>query len=216
MSEDRRADSFGGAFWDEKFADADYVYGRGPNLFLAEQAHRLPKAARLFLPGDGEGRNSVWLAEQGHQVRSVDLSSEGPKKARALAADRGVAIQAETGDLLDWDWPQETFDGIAAFYLHLPPDARQVIHRRMLDALRSGGLILLEAFTPDQLAYKRRYGSGGPGDADLLYRAETLRADFAEAEPLLLEERIVELDEGALHKGPAAVVRAVFRKPEAG
>ena len=83
----------------------------------------------------------------------------------------------------------------------------------MLAALKPGGLIILEAFTPDQLEYKKRYGSGGPGDLSLLFTSEMLRKDFAPAEPLLLEERVVDLKEGIFHKGPGAVVRAVFRKP---
>lgn len=212
MNDERKPTPFSPEFWDERYAQEHFVYGEAPNAFLAEQAHRLPQGARVLLPADGEGRNGVWLAEQGHDVVTVDLSSEGPKKARALAARRGVSIRAETADLAHWDWPVAGFDAVGAFYFHLVPDLRPALHARMVEALKPGGLILLEAFRPEQIEYKRRYGSGGPREVEMLMTPEMLRADFAPAEPLLLEEAVVELDEGAFHSGPAAVVRAVFRK----
>jgi hypothetical protein len=86
---------------------------------------------------------------------------------------------------------------------------RPQIHAQMLAALKPGGLLIIEAFTPAQLLHS----SGGPKQVELLYAAEILRGDFAAADALELLEVEINLDEGRLHRGRAAVVQGVFRKP---
>jgi hypothetical protein len=83
----------------------------------------------------------------------------------------------------------------------------------MLNALKPGGVLLLEAFSVDQVEFKKKYHSGGPPTEEMLYSKSKLAADFAQATVLQLEELTTELNEGHRHKGLAAVVRAVFQKP---
>jgi SAM-dependent methyltransferase len=159
--------------------------------------------------GDGEGRNGVWLAQQGMRVSSVDASAEGVKKALRLALDRGVGLSAHCADVTAWDWPQGAYDALAVVFMHLPPDQRPAVHQQMAAALKPGGLLLLEAFRPEQLALT----SGGPKDAALLYSADLLRQDFADLEILELAEAVPTLDEGPFHQGPAATLQLVARRP---
>jgi len=194
--------------WDERFSGEEFVYGEHPNHFLQEQAFRLKPGMKVLVPADGYGRNGVWLAKQGLQVHTVDLSPVGVEKARKRASAAGVKMTIEQADLSRWPWPENAFDAIASIFLHLLPDVRGKIHANILRAAKPCGLVLLEAFTPAQL----QHSSGGPKQAELLYTAEMLHQDFSPAEVLLLEEREVELDEGNMHRGPAAVVRAVFQK----
>jgi SAM-dependent methyltransferase len=203
-------------FWNRMYAGEAYRYGEAPNAFLVSAAHRIPQGARVLLPGDGEGRNGVWLARQGHHVTAVDVSDTGLDKARALAARHGVAVERIVADLVSWDFPREAFDAVVAIFLHLPPQDRRVVHAAMARTLKPGGVLILQAFTPEQTKYQGPGGSGGPPVPDRLVGADDLRADFS---PLLteehLEEGVTELAEGAGHSGPGAVVSAVFRKPEA-
>lgn len=199
-------------FWDERFADKAFLYGTEPNVFLVEQAHRLTPGSRVLLPGDGEGRNGVWLAGRGMNVLSVDASAVGLAKAKALARDRGLSIKTDVADLGVWAWPSNGFDAIVSLFLHLPSTERASIHAKMIDALKPGGILILEAFRPEQLAYS----SGGPKDLSLLYTARLLKADFSAIDILLLEDALVDLDEGKLHKGPGATVRLVARKAPRG
>jgi cyclopropane fatty-acyl-phospholipid synthase-like methyltransferase len=194
--------------WDERFAQAEPVYGDAPNAFLAAQSFRFQPGMKLLVPADGYGRNGIWLAKQGFHVHTVDLSLVGVERARKAAHAEGVAITIERADLSTWAWPAEEFDGVASIFLHLPPDTRAKIHASMLRAVKPGGLIILEAFTPAQL----QHSSGGPKQIELLYTAEMLRRDFAPAEALELEEKEVRINEGHMHRGAAAVVQAVFRK----
>jgi SAM-dependent methyltransferase len=201
-----------GAFWDARYEGAAYAYGEAPNAFLASLA--LPEEGRALVPGDGEGRNGVFLAERGFAVETLDLSAEGVAKAQALAARRGVALEARQADLLAWDWPVATYGLIALIYLHLIALERRFVHAKALAALKPGGLIVLEAFTPQHLEKQAAGARGGPREAALLYSADDLREDFAAAEIELLQEAEVDLREGALHEGRSAVVRMVARRVE--
>ncbi|GAB4203799.1 MAG: class I SAM-dependent methyltransferase [Tibeticola sp.] len=193
--------------WDERFAGPEYKYGTEPNAFLREQAAlRLTAPAEVLVPGDGEGRNGVWLARQGHRVTSVDYSTVGLQKTQALAARHGVAVRTLQADLSVWAPPPGAFDAVVLIYVHLPAAFRRDAHRRLAQGLEPGGWLILEAFHPAQLAFD----SGGPKDATMLYTPAMLDADFdGLLEPVLRWDGEVELAEGLGHQGRAHVTRWV-------
>ena len=195
-------------FWNSRYAEAGFAYGTAPNAFLVSQAHCLRPGMRALAVADGEGRNGVWLAQQGLDVLSVDASEIGLRKAQALAGERNVALRTEVADLFSWKWPVACFDVVVAIFAHFPPSERARLHANMLKALVPGGVLILEAFTMQQLQYQ----SGGPRAPEMLYSADQLRVDFYGAEMLMLEETLAELDEGPYHRGPAAVVRLLARR----
>jgi len=196
-------------FWNARYGEPGFAYGTEPSAFLVSQKNLLRPGMKALAVADGEGRNGVWLAQQGLEVLSVDASEVGLRKAQQLADDRGVKIRTERVDLTAWAWPEQDFDIVAAIFVHFPPEVRARMHRRMIEALKPGGVLILEAFTPAQLGYK----SGGPPVAEMLYTADMLRIDFAGAEFLQIEECVTDLEEGKYHRGPGAVVRLVSRRP---
>jgi len=206
MTQDKWANP--GAMWDERFSQPEPVYGEAPNCYLQSQAFRLKPGMKALVPADGYGRNGIWLAKLGLQVHTVDLSPVGVERARKAALNAGVDVTMEVADLATWKWPVAEFDAVVTVFFHLPPEVRSRIHGAMLHTLKPGGIVILQAFTPAQL----QFTSGGPKQMDLLYTAVMLRKDFADAETLQLEEKEVQLNEGHMHRGPAAVVQAVFRK----
>lgn len=196
-------------FWDQRFAEPGFKYGTEPNAFLHDQAHRLSPASQVLVPGDGEGRNGVWLATQGHSVTSVDSSAVGLQKAQTLAASRGVALRTEVVDLADWQPAAASFDALILIYTHLPAAFRQTAHQRLAHGLRSGAWVVLEAFHPAQLGYS----SGGPRDVDMLYSPEQLSADFEGLiQPVLTWHGQIMLAEGPSHQGLAHVTRWVGQR----
>lgn len=200
------------SFWDARYAGPAYKYGTAPNDFLRQQAQRLAPASRVLVPGDGEGRNSVWLASQGHRVLAMDSSAVGLAKARALAAERGVAIETLHADLADWQPAPASADAVVLVFVHLPPALRRQTHQRLADALAPGGWLLLEGFHPGQLGRP----SGGPKDRAMLTDLATLRADFAgRLDEVLAWEGEVRLDEGPGHQGPGLVTRWLGRRAAA-
>jgi len=178
-----------------------------PNAYLEAQTKRLQPGARVLVPGDGYGRNGIWLAKQGFRVHTVDLSPVGVERARKAAQAAGVQMTIEQADLAAWQWPVREFDAAAAIFVHLPPAVRHLVYTSMLRALKSGGLAIVQAFTPAQL----QFSSGGPKQVEMLCTTELLREDFAGAEIFELEEKTVYLDEGHKHSGMGAVVQGVFR-----
>ena len=199
-------------FWDERYGESDYAYGKVPNQFLTEQHHRLKPGMRTLVVGDGEGRNGVWLAAQGLDVLSVDLSPVGLEKAQALATQQQVQLQTQCADLTAWDWLAATYDLVVSIYVHFAPEVRQRMHQSMLKALKPGGLLILEGFNLEQLQYQREYNSGDPKIREMLYEPEILRQDFVGSEILELTETITELREGQYHDGKASVIRLVLQK----
>jgi hypothetical protein len=196
-------------FWDQNFSAPGYKYGTQPNVFLVEQASRLQPGSRVLVPGDGEGRNGVWLAGQGCHVTSVDMSSVGLAKAERLAQEQGVVLTTEQVDLADWAPEPASFDAVVLIYVHLPPGIRARALKGLAAGVREGGWFILEAFHPSQL----NHTSGGPKDPAMLYTLEMLRsdlgADWAEA---LAWEGEVTLDEGPGHHGVGHVTRYVVQR----
>lgn len=199
-------------FWDDRYNKPGYAYGTAPNQFLLEQKHRFQAGMKTLVAGDGEGRNGVWLATQGLEVLSIDLSSIGLQKAHSLALKHQVKIQTLCADLTNWHWEENTYDLVISIYLHFSSQVRQKIHQAMLKSLKPGGLLILEGFNQQQLQYQQKYNSGGPKIPEMLYTAEMLIEDFVDGNILELTETIVELHEGQYHQGQASVIRLVLQK----
>ncbi len=198
-----------GDFWDQRYGGGDMVFGHEPNQWLQANTDLLKPGLEALMPGDGEGRNGVWLAERGLNVTSVDASPVGVEKATQLAASRGVSIKAENADLRDWDAPVGAFDLVVLAFLHVGPDDRAELHRKIALTLRPGGLLLLEGFTPDHLGY----GKGGPPVTDMMFTEDRLREDFGDLLDIeYLEALRTELPASERHGGPAAVIRLRARR----
>jgi cyclopropane fatty-acyl-phospholipid synthase-like methyltransferase len=195
-------------FWNARYAEPGFAYGAEPNAFLVSQKNRLKPGMKALAVADGEGRNGVWLAQQGLDVLSVDGSEVGLRKAQELAQNRGVSIRPELADLTTWKWPEQEFDLVVAIFIHFMPEFRARMHAKMLRALKPDGVLIMEAFTPKQLEYK----TGGPPVKEMLYTADMLRADFKAGEILHLEEILTGLNEGPYHRGTAAVVRLMVKR----
>lgn len=200
-------------FWNEKFGGDEYRYGTEPNAFLKARAVAVfPEGGRVVCLGDGEGRNSVWLATQGYEVVAVDPSEVGLEKTRRLAEDRGVAVETVHGTAQEFarGYDGAGFDGVVLIYLHAPLAVRPEIHKVAQGLLAPGGVVLLEGFTPAQRELGRT--SGGPGDVAMLFTAEMLREDFDGLSIEELDEVETRLDEGPGHRGVANVVRMIGRR----
>ena len=170
------------AMWDERYAGADFAYGETANAYLKSQRARLSPGMRALVPGDGEGRNGVWLAEQGLIVDTLDLSAHGVAKARRLAAARGVALNAVQADALRWDWPREAYDVVALIFLHLAADERRALHAKVLGALKPGGLRHSRSVPArTDRARRRRARAAARATRGCSIASRTLRADFAGA-----------------------------------
>ena len=196
------------SMWDQRFSEPSYVYGTEPNAFLKNSAKMIPPGKVLCL-ADGEGRNGVYLAQQGFSVTSLDASSVGLNKAIKLAAKRSVEIETVVADLADYSIQDNSWDAIVSIFCHLPVELRSRVHKGVVNGLRPGGLFLLEAYTPDQIPF----GTGGPKSVDLLMTLAVLRKELTGLEFIHAAELTRKVLEGSLHTGMSAVVQVIARKP---
>ncbi len=199
------------SFWDEKYKGDSYLYGLEPNRFFAKNLPYCEPGSyrqKILLPMEGEGRNAVHAAQKGWHVDAYDSSGTARDKAGKLAGNAGVTISYALQDVTTLVLPAAEYHAAALVYAHLDPPDRQELHRKVMNALLPGGLLILEAFHVSQLGKE----SGGPRDPEKLYTVQMIRSDFPEMTFQLLEEVEISLDEGTGHRGQASVVRALARK----
>ena len=195
--------------WNARFTAPDYVFGTEPNLFLASQAHRLKPGQKALVPADGEGRNGVWLAQQGLDVTSLDFSPAAQEKARKLAARLGVALKTELADLRTWKPEPLCYDVVAAIMIQFAQSPeREAIFAKLTASLKPGGLLLLQGYRPEQLAYR----TGGPPTVENMYTEELLRRVFADMNIVHLRAHDDVIAEGAGHSGMSALIDMVAEK----
>lgn len=205
--------------WETRYAIKEYVFGKAPNYFLEACAALLPRAGKVLAVADGEARNGVWLAEQGLDVLSLDFSPTAQAKGRQLAAERGVAIAPAPGarlafeqaDVHTWAYPEIDYDVVAEIFTQFStPSERAQKWAGMRRALKPGGLLILQGYTPKQL----QYGTGGPKEIEQLYTRKMLEEGFAGFEDMRFVEEELEMQEGDRHSGMSAVIGMTARKTE--
>ena len=196
-------------FWNARYATDEYVFGTAPNAFLASQKAFVHPGMRALAIADGEGRNGVWLAEQGAAVHAIDVSPFALEKARKLAAARGVELETEEADALTWHWPAAAYDLVVAIFIQFaPPPARDRVIDGIRRTLKPGGVLILQGYTPRQV----EFGTGGPPNAENMYTAALLREWFVDWDILHLREHESFISEGSHHHGQSALIDLVARK----
>lgn len=198
-------------FWNQRYQEDGFAYGTEPNDFLVDHYATIPMGPVLCL-ADGEGRNGVFLARAGYAVTAIDQSETGLAKARGLAAQHQTALNTVVADLADCEIGKMQWSGIVSIFAHVPVVLRQQLHKKVVDGLRSGGVFLLEAYTPAHLDMP---GIGGPPAAqrDLLMTLDTLRSELSGLDFEVAQEITRDIHEGTYHQGSSAVVQIVARKP---
>ncbi len=198
--------------WNERYQEPGFAYGKTPNLFFKTWL-TTQEPGRILMPADGEGRNGVFAAQQGWQVTATDLSTTGRTKALQLASEQGVTLDYLVGDLEQMHFGPASFDAIALIYAHFTAAKKSLLHHRLNQYLRPGGMLIFEAFSKAHLPLRQRNPAvGGPQDIDMLFSEAELAADFSDYDVLLLQEEKIDLNEGKYHIGEASVIRFAGRK----
>jgi SAM-dependent methyltransferase len=195
--------------WNRRFSEAGYLFGTEPNAWLHRHADVWQAGQRVLSIADGEGRNSVFLAQRGLMVDAFDISEVGVRKARDFARITGVKVNFAVADIASLQWPRSIYDGVAAiFFQFADPQLRARIFAGIVRCLKPGGVLVLQGYTPRQLDYR----TGGPPIASHMYTPQLLREAFADLDILELREYEDDLSEGSGHKGHSALIGMVARK----
>ena len=189
--------------WDERYSIDEYLFGTEPAAFVVAHAHLVEPGWRVLAVADGEGRNSVHLAERGVDVIAMDASPVGVAKAERLAAQRGVTVDFRVADIMTWDWTPDAYDAVVAIFIQfLTPDQRATVFEGMQRTLRPGGRLLLHGYRPEQVAL----GTGGPGNPAHMYTEELLLDAFGGMQIDRLESYDATIVEGTGHVGRSALI----------
>jgi ubiquinone/menaquinone biosynthesis C-methylase UbiE len=194
-------------FWNERYAEHEFAYGKEPNQFLKEHIHLLQKGKVLFV-AEGEGRNAVFAAKNGLQVYAFDYSDSGRNKAKDLASENNVVIDYEVSDVLQLSYEKNSFDAIVFIFAHFPSDIRKKAHEELLSLVKPNGKIVFEAFSKEQL----KYSSGGPKESAMLFSEDEVRKEFVNVTFDFLKTQLVMLNEGPYHQGEGKVIRFIGTK----
>lgn len=196
--------------WNQRFQSENYVYGKEPNVFLTEFHQKIEVSGDALTIAEGEGRNAVYLAEQGMNVTAWDYAESGLVKINKLAEERDVVISTELIDLNDAKWGENKWNEIVCIFGHLPTALRQKTLQGVKAAVKPGGYFLTEVYSPYQIPYK----SGGPQDLDFLYKPEEFLSVFSDWRIVHFFMGEVTRHEGELHNGLSHVIQFVAQKPE--
>ena len=198
------------ARWDARYRDAppEGLFGAAASAWLrmalAWAGEDPPDA---LLPADGDGRNGRWLARRGVAVTAFDLSTEATARAVRLDRAAGVAPERSVADVERWRPPEDRRWRLAALmHLHGPPTLRRAGLSACVSALAPSGLLVVEGFSRRQAR-----GAVGPDDPELLWSTTDL-AHAPGLAPQELLDGVVRLEEGARHRGEAAVLRLIARR----
>lgn len=188
--------------WDERYSQNDLVYGKEPNEYFKEKLDKL-KPGKLFMPGDGEGRNSIYAAKNNWIVTSVDYSSVAVEKAKHYAEHEKVKADFINADLSNYNYPENYYDAAGIIFFHLQSPEKEIIHANIVKSMKPGGAVIMEVFSNNQL----KYGSGGPRNKNALYSIEEIAEYYKKFDLIELIEKEIQLNESIHHSGPASVIR---------
>lgn len=197
-------------FWNERYAEQEFAYGKNPNAFLKEILPTI-KSGNILLPCEGEGRNAVYAAEKGWTVFAFDYSEKAIEKALSLAHEHFVHLQYDLFNVEDFHYDQ-LFDAIGLFFTHFSKENQQAYYTKIINNLKPGGYLIGELFSEKQTSYQDNYNSGGPKDVNMLLSIKKMITLFPEIEFEILNEQEVLLDEGLYHQGLASIIRYKGKK----
>ncbi len=170
--DDGRSTSMDADDWDERY-EAGRLWSLEPNRFFVEAVDGLTVGRAVDL-ACGEGRNALWLAQQGWTVTAVDFSEVAVDRGRGVASDLGIELDWQIADLTTWDLGEQTWDLVAHVYLHWGAENREPFLDRCAAAVAPGGRIVVIGH--DRTNIER--GHGGPQDPALLMTPDELKERF--------------------------------------
>lgn len=196
--------------WNQRFAAEHYIFGEAPNAYLQSQAAHLVPGKALAI-ADGEGRNGVWLAQQGLEVDAFDFSENAIRKAQALAHSRQVKVNFFCNDWQSFGWPVAHYENVVGiFFQFATPEERTELFARMVTSLKPGGTLIIQGYTPRQLDFN----TGGPGKLAHLYDENLMRDAFGDLDMLDLRTYEADITEGTGHQGMSGLLGLTARKPK--
>lgn len=192
------------ARWDQIYLNPEGKVPVNPSTIVLETTASLKPGAALDV-GMGNGRNSVYLARKGWKVTGVDLSAAAVKQALQEAAKLKVEIDGRAADIEKMELGRERYDLILCLYVHMVPVKNA---RKLIEALKPGGLLVVEGHQAEAQSLGLRPVSGGPPG----YLTNQLLRTFDRLRIIRYEDRMMQAEWSNGPEGRAPIVRLVAKK----
>jgi len=189
--------------WDENFSDDDYVYGEKPNAFIEQMSDLLKPQSEVGCFAEGEGRNAVYLAREGHTVTAYDYSTVGLRKTKELAVRSDVNVETVLMDLTRQQPTPKKYDAAIMVFGHVFKEDQRFLFDGLIRTVKPGGFLIAEVYSVEQL----KYGTGGPPDSNMLYDPTELLDWIEGHEVLHFYYGEAERREGKRHTGTGHVIQ---------
>lgn len=196
--------------WDKQFSENQFTYGKKANTFIQEKSSLFTPDSRIACFAEGEGRNAVYLAKQGHTVTAYDLSSVGLEHTRLLAEENKVTVQTIEADLTKDEIEKDKYDGAIMVFGHVAEESQAYFIKNMINAVKPGGLFIFEVYSKEQL----KYNTGGPGNKQFLYDPKQLLTWIEAYTCLHFYYGEANREEGYRHTGVGHVIQSVIKKKQ--
>lgn len=193
--------------WNDRYGGGEHIFGKEPNEYFQKKINTLTPGS-ILLPGDGEGRNGVYVAGKGWDVTSADFSEIALERAKEFASERNVKLNFQFINLITEELPQNKYDVVGVSFLHFNGENKGIVYRKLSETIKVGGYLILECFSTEQI----KLNSGGPRKKDSLFSVKELKDYFEGFEFIEAEDIKIQLHEGKGHQGDAYVVRIFARK----
>lgn len=192
--------------WDERFSSEEYMYGEVANAFIVDKSTFVPQRANVACFAEGEGRNAVFLAKEGHHVTAYDQSIVGLEKTKTLAAKHDVDVQTVAMDLTSERVNEEAYDVAMLVFGHVPKEDQSFLMNNLIRSVKPGGYVMFEVYSEEQLTYN----TGGPGVKDALYDPKDILDIIEPYTCLHFYYGEAERHEGLRHTGKCHVIQVVI------
>lgn len=170
--------------WDDRYRATDRRWSTEPNVFVADRLGSSRSGTGLDLAA-GEGRNAIWLAEQGWDMTAVDFSETAIGRGRAISDE----VTWVVADIRTWE-PDDVYDLVVVAYLHIMLDEFEPLIQRVVTWLAPGGELFMVGHDRSNI----EHGVGGPQVPAILWDIEEIvpwlnGLDILEAE--IVEREVV-------------------------
>lgn len=195
-------------FWDERYNEPGFAYGLEANDYLVSISDQLKPNSNVLCIAEGEGRNAIYLAKQGHQVTAIDYSFVGLDKLRRYAALNNLHIETIHQDLNQYEFDENKWNAIVCIFGHFKKDLREKVFKSVYDSLKSEGLFIMESYSELQL----NNNTGGPKDMEMLYSIDKLASYFNDFANIRINKTDRMINEGKYHNGNSSTIQILAKK----
>lgn len=194
--------------WDQKYTLDTYLFGTEANAFIKQKASIFKSGSTIAAYAEGEGRNAVYLALEGHEVTAYDYSKVGLDKAHQLAKEKKVSITTKLVNLEEDELLCDYYDGAILVFGHFNKKHQLSILNKIMNSISIGGYFIMEVYEESQ----SKLDTGGPKDIEHLYNAKQLLDWASNYSVIHFFTGETERNEGLRHTGVCRVVQLIIQK----